>query len=115
MQPNKNLAGATPLSAWVSYGPKHLEAAQQPGIQLSATKRKQTGGAFFAVDSDDKDDFYNSEYGSDSDSPSDSDAEIDDEADEEEEGEEEDEPVDPVEPSEPGTPCEACKEGEEET
>lgn len=117
LQANRNRAGTTGASAWVSYGKEHLDAAQQSGVQVSATKRKQTGGAFFAVDSDDNDDFYDSEYGSDSDSPpdsdSDSDAEIDNEAEEEdeEEGEpiEPSEPVEPVEPSEPGTPAKPAK------
>lgn len=65
---NKNLAGATPLSAWVGYGKEHLRGAQKSGVRASSTKRKNEGGAF-AEDSE-----YDSEHLS-SDSESDSDAE----------------------------------------
>ena len=100
LQANKNLAGTTPLSPWVSYGKDHLEAAQQSGIQVSSAKRKQTGGAFAGEDSDSDSVFYSDSEEEDG-LDSDEEDEPEEEPEEEEEEEAEEQPEDPVSPEKP--------------
>ena len=90
LQANKNLAGAPPLSVWVGCGKDRHDAAQQPGLKVSNTRRLKTGGEFpFGDDSPDSEDDIEEDSNLDSNSDSDSDSE-----EEEEPAEEDEQPAD---------------------
>lgn len=87
----------------MGYAKEHHDAAQQPGIEVSASTRKQAGGAFALEDSD-----------SDSASESDCDSVVSSDSEEDEPEEEPEEPKDPGTPEKPKKPEPAKKRKEPE-